>query len=618
MYGNANPLAQMYPKGFSIKPNTPRGNLISLIEYFLITFRRLNSSAKIKWSYAHGASLKPLVNTTLGVVLEETTEKTPDREVFIFSEENTRITYNTLIEQADQIAASFLELGLKPGDRVGVWATNVSEWILTQYACARGGYILVTINPAYKEDELHYTLKKVKVKALVAGMDFKGVGHYSMLNNLIPELPSSQPGLLECKSLPSLKAIIMIRKNDEFPQPGTLSFSSLLKMGTTKQIAEIRDLQNKIQFDEPVNIQFTSGTTGHPKAAVLTHHGIVNNATIFTDNMTKGHQQDSPKIFCCPPPLFHAFGSIGGSISTVVSGSTCVFPSALFNPGKALKAVHDERCAYLYGTPTMFIDMLNHEDRTKYDLTSLRSGAMGASPCPIEISREVADKLHMPDLIIGYGLTETSPLITMNPIDADFEKRVTSCGIASSHTEVMIVDAAGKVLPRGEKGEICSRGYHIMLGYWDDPERTAEAISPRGWFSTGDLGIMDDEGFLFVVGRKKDMIIRGGENIYPAEIENFMYEHPAIEEVQVVGVPDARMGEQACACIKLKQGHTATEEEIKKFCTDRLADFKVPQYVLFIGEYPMTLTGKVQKFKLSELAAKMLELETVNSHMSTK
>ncbi|XP_074644186.1 medium-chain acyl-CoA ligase ACSF2, mitochondrial-like [Tubulanus polymorphus] len=584
----------------------------ALQEFANTNLRRLNSAAKIKWSYAHGASLKPLVNTTLGVVLEESTEKTPDREVFIFPEENTRITYNTLITQADQIAASFLELGLKPGDRVGVWATNVSEWVLTQYACARGGYILVNLNPAYKKDELRYTLEKVKIRALVAGMEFKGIDHYSILRDTIPELASSQPGLLECKSLPSLKAIIMMRKNDEIPQPGTLSVKDLLNIGTTKQLSQIRDLQDKIQSDEPANIQFTSGTTGKPKAAVLTHHNLVNNAMFIQYNLTKGHNQDS-NIVCCPPPLFHAFGSTAGSICTVLGGSTCVFPSALFNPGKSLKAVHDERCVYLHGTPTMFIDMLNHEDRQKYDLTSLRSGIMGASPCPVEISREVADKLHVPDLILTYGLTETSPVIAMNPKEAEFEKRVTSCGIVFQHTEIMIADTNGKIVPRGESGEICARGHNVMLEYWDDPERTAETISPQGWLSTGDLGKMDDEGFVYIVGRKKDMIIRGGENIFPTEIENLIYEHPAIEEVQVVGVPDARMGEQVCACIKLKQGHTVTEDEIKRLCKDHLADFKVPRYVLFMEEYPMTLSGKVQKFKLVEVASKMLKLNSGSS-----
>ncbi|XP_041358903.1 medium-chain acyl-CoA ligase ACSF2, mitochondrial-like [Gigantopelta aegis] len=605
--------------------NIPARRFLQLREPFwslscciCVTAKRLNQSvryryhstaaSKLQWSYASGPSDKPLLGKTIGQCLQERVEKTPDKEAVVFYSQGFRKTFSQLLNEVDQLAAGFMSLGLKKGDRVGMWGPNSLEWILTQYATARAGLILININPAYRPAELEYTLKKVGMKALVAAPGYRDLDYYEMMFGLVPELATSHPGNVSSHLLPELKFLIMLGQEK---YRGAFLFSDVMEAGTTENRKAILDLQNKIQFDDPVNIQFTSGTTGTPKGATLSHHNVVNNS-YFVGQRLDYHNMESR--ICMPVPLYHTFGCVLGSMQIIHYAVTCIFPSESFEPETCLKVVQDERCTALYGVPTMFIDMLNHPSFNKYNLSSLYTGIMAGSPCPREVMKDVNNKMHMKGVTVCYGTTETSPVTFQTYHYSPVEKRITTIGLPLDHTEAKIVDEKYEVVPVGVSGEICTRGFSTFLGYWKDQDKTNEVITRDRWYHTGDIGVFDEEGYCRIVGRIKDLIIRGGVNISPKEIEELLYKYPKVVDVQVIGVPDARTGEEVCAWIKLKDNTTATEDEIKDYCKQNLARFKVPRYILFMDEFPLTVSGKVQKFIMREQTTKILNLEHIHPH----
>ncbi|CAH1777383.1 unnamed protein product, partial [Owenia fusiformis] len=578
------------------------------VQYLHTTGYRQTEGGELKWSYTQGSGTVPLLGVTVGELLEQRVEKHPDKLATIFSASRTRKTFQDLLTEADQLAAGLIALGVTKGDRVGIWAPNCWEWILAQYGTARAGIILVNINPAYQTMELEYVLKKVGLKVLITAEKFKTQDYYEMLFHINPELAYSPAGDLKSRSLPELKTVVMI---GETKHRGTMTFAELMQAGTNKQLASVRDMQAKLQFDDPINIQFTSGTTGTPKGATLSHHNIVNNS--YFVGMRLGYHQSSHRI-CAPVPLYHCFGMVLASLQCITHGATIVYPSPSFEPEAALQAVHDEKCTSLYGTPTMFIDMLNLHDFDIFNLESLSTGIMAGSPCPPEIMKQVVERLHMPDVTVCYGTTENSPVTFQSNITDPVEKRVGTIGTPAAHVEVKIIDEDGNVLPLGTPGELCTRGYATMLRYWNDHEKTEEVIMPDRWYRTGDIAIMEADGFARISGRMRDLIIRGGENIYPVEVENFLYSHPKVEDVQIIGVPDERLGEQVAAWIRLKEGQTATEDEIKEYCKGKISHFKIPNFVTFVEDYPLTVTGKVQKYIMREKAVKLYNLEHVTPH----
>jgi len=557
----------------------------------------------LKWSYSFGVSSEPLLGATIGQLLQQRASEHPDREAFVSVHQNVRLTFDQLLLKSDALAAGLVALGVERGDRVGIWAPNCIEWILVQYATARAGIILVNINPAYQASELDFALKKVGIKVLVMAEHFKTQDYYSLLLRVCPELNQIKDGeSLHSKSLPDLKRVVMI-SDKKFA--GTLRFKDVMEMGTRSDLDYIHNLQDKLQFDDPVNIQFTSGTTGSPKGATLSHHNIVNNAKILGFQLA--YNTEHARI-CVPVPLYHCFGMVMGSLQTLLYGAMVVLTSAGFDAKATLAAIHQERCTSLYGTPTMFIDMLNLPEFNDFNLKSLRTGIMAGSLCPSEVMKQVISRMHMNECTICYGTTENSPVTFATYRDDSLEKKAETIGKVLAYTEVKIVDDAGRIVPVGETGEIYIRGYCVMRGYWNDEEQTKKAIGDDGWYRTGDLAFLNEEGYGSIIGRKKDMIIRGGENIYPAEIEQFLYKHPKIADVQVIGVPDDRLGEQIAAWIKLRENEEATAQEIKDFCKGQIAHFKIPYYISFVKEFPMTITGKVQKFKMREIAHDMYKL----------
>ncbi|KAK2165602.1 hypothetical protein LSH36_48g08121 [Paralvinella palmiformis] len=562
-------------------------------------------SSDLQWSYLHSATERPLIGATIGTLVQSAAEKYGQREAYLSVHQKLRYTFEDLLEKTDELAAGLMSLGLTKGDRVGIWAPNIMEWILTQYATARAGFVLVTINPAYRISELEYALNKVSVKTLIATETFKTSNYYQMLQELIPGLADSDPFRIKSERLPNLHHIIII---SEKKLPGTLRFCDVQNMATNEIKRKLYDIQDDLQFDDIINIQFTSGTTGSPKGASLSHHNIVNNAK-YVAEVLEYDKVDTRIVM--PVPLYHCFGMVVGSLTTIIHGCTVVLPSAGFNPIATLQAAQDEKCTSMYGTPTMFIDMLDAVEQKEYDLSSLSTGIMAGAPCPIELMKKLVHKLHIKNITIAYGTTENSPATCQTAMDAPLEKRISTVGKPLAQTEVKVIDEYGKVTPVGQKGELCIRGYCVMLGYWKDPEKTREVLGDDRWYKTGDIAIIDKEGYVQIVGRIKDVINRGGENIYPTEIEQFLYQHPKIVDVQVIGVPDRRLGEQVCAWIKLKDGETATPEEIKEFCNNKIAHFKIPYYIQFVEGYPMTVTGKIQKFKMQEAAIKQLHLEDV-------
>jgi fatty-acyl-CoA synthase len=550
-------------------------------------------------SHVVGPSDAPLLDVTVTGFFKHTLRQHAEREAAVFCDRDVRWTYDQLARRVNRFAAGLLAIGLYKGDRIGIWAPNRPEWLIAQLATARIGLILVNINPAYRRAELEYALNKVTAKALIVAPRFKSSDYLEMLGDLAPELDGASPGRLRAARLPHLRTVIQL--GDE-AVPGTYSFDDVMAKGGGGQRARLDAISAALSPDDPINIQFTSGTTGAPKGATLTHKNIVNNAFFCAQAMAL-RERDR---LCIPVPLYHCFGMVLGNLACIAEGSTMVFPGEGFEPLETLKAVAGERCTALHGVPTMFIAMLDHPRFAGFDLGSLRTGIMAGAPCPIEVMKRVVAEMHMNEVTIAYGMTETSPVSFQSGTDDPLDRRVSTVGRIHPHVEVKIVDDEGRTVAVGATGELCTRGYSVMRGYWDDPERTAEAIDAEGWMHTGDLASLDAQGYCNIVGRVKDMLIRGGENIYPAEIEDYLYRHPKVQMVQVFGVPDPRLGEEVCAWIELKPGQSATEEEIREFCRGQIAHYKIPRYIRFVTEMPMTVTGKAQKFKMRE--AMMQEL----------
>jgi fatty-acyl-CoA synthase len=548
-------------------------------------------------SYVRGSTDIPLSDATVSRFLLETAAKFPERPAIIFREQNIRWTWQQFADEVDVLASGLLSLGVEPGDRVGIWSPNRAEWLLTQFATARMGAVLVNINPAYRLAELEYALNMVGCKALVAAEQFKTSKYLEMLQTLAPELAVTEPGELHAAKLPDLRAVIRM---GEGTTPGMLRFPDVMSRGRAHlDTANLGAKESKLSAHDPINIQFTSGTTGNPKGATLTHHNVVNNGRYIARCMLLT-EQDS---LCIPVPLYHCFGMVLAVLAAVSVGATMVFPGEAFDPAATLAAVDEERCTALHGVPTMFIAELDHPDFAKYDLSRLRTGIMAGSPCPIETMKRVVAKMNLREITIAYGMTETSPVSFQSSTTDPLDKRTTTVGQIQPHLEVKLVDPLGEIVPVGEQGELCTRGYSVMKGYWGDEARTREVIVD-GWMHTGDLATLDAEGYCNIVGRLKDMLIRGGENIYPREIEEFLFRHPKIQSVQVFGVPDIKYGEEVCAWIVLRPGEHATPEEIREFCNGQIAHYKIPKHIRFLDELPMTVTGKAQKFVMR---ARMIE-----------
>ena len=525
-------------------------------------------------SHVRGTDTPPLIEHTIGEALVRAAAIWGERDALVSVAQGIRWSFAELLARTDALASGLLGLGLKPGERIGIWSPNCAEWTLTQFAAARAGLILVTINPAYRLSEVEYTINKVGLSALVAAESFKTSAYAEMVETLGAE------------RLPTLRARILIGGNE---RPGWLSFADVAAHPAGP-------LPDDLHPSDPINIQFTSGTTGLPKGATLSHRNILNNGYF----VGRGMGLSAADRICIPVPLYHCFGMVMGNLASLSHGAAMIYSSPGFDPEAALRAVAVERCTALYGVPTMFIAMLAHPVLDSLDLTSLRTGCMAGAICPEPLMREVIDRLHMRDVTIGYGMTETSPVSFQTALDDPIHRRTGSIGRVQPHLESKLIDLDGNIVPVGQPGELCTRGYSVMHGYWDEQERTAESIDAGGWMHSGDLAVIDDEGYANIVGRLKDMVIRGGENIYPREIEGFLYSHPAIEDVAVVGVPDERMGEELCAWVRLRAGAEVDAEGIRDFCRGQIAHFKVPRYVRVVAEFPTTVTGKVQKFLIRE------------------
>jgi fatty-acyl-CoA synthase len=535
-------------------------------------------------SYANGISDTPLLGETIGANFERTVASFPDREALVSRHQGLRYTYQRLNEAVDVVARGLLDLGLGVGDRVGMWSPNCAEWVLVQYATAKTGIILVNINPAYRTSELAYALGQSGCRLLVAASSFKDSDYAAMIDQVRPELPA-------------LEQTVLL---------GSDTWDNLLSAGEAIPHDRLRDRAASLDFDDPINIQYTSGTTGFPKGATLSHHNILNNG-FFTGDLTRYTEADR---VCIPVPFYHCFGMVLGNLACTTHGSAIVIPDAAFDPLAVLETVEDERCTSLYGVPTMFIAELEHPDFGRFDLSSLRTGIMAGSPCPVEVMKQAMSTMHIGEVTICYGMTETSPVSTQTGPDDSVDKRVGTVGRVHPHVEVKIVDPiTNRTAPRETPGELLTRGYSVMIGYWNDPARTDEAIDQQRWMHTGDLATMDSDGYVSIVGRIKDMIIRGGENVYPREIEEFLYGHPDISDVQVIGVPDTRFGEEIMAWVKVRPGAELTDEDVRSFCRGRIAHFKVPRYVRFADDFPMTVTGKVQKFRMREISVAELGFE---------
>jgi fatty-acyl-CoA synthase len=535
-------------------------------------------------SYSHGASADPLLGETIGDSLRRIAGANAASEAMVDVPTGRRWTYAQLDADTNDVARGLLAAGVARGDRVGIWAPNCAEWVLLQYGTAKMGAILVNINPAYRSHELGYVLRQAGISVLVSAESFKTSDYRAMIEEVRGDLTE-------------LRGVIYI---------GTGEWDALVASGRAADGAALAGVGAALAFDDPINIQYTSGTTGFPKGATLSHHNILNNGLFIGD----GCRYTPADRVCIPVPFYHCFGMVLGNLACTTHGSCIVIPAPGFDPALTLAAVQAEKCTSLYGVPTMFIAELALPDFAGYDLSSLRTGIMAGSPCPVEVMKRVISEMHMDEVTICYGMTETSPVSTQTGADDDMERRVSTVGRVHPHVEVKVIDPeTGIVLPRGRHGELCTRGYSVMLGYWNEPEKTAEAIDAGRWMHTGDLAVMDEAGYLNIVGRIKDMVIRGGENIYPREIEEFLYSHPDIEDVQVIGVPDAKYGEELCAWIRVRTGSDLTEDQVKAYCTGKIAHYKVPRYVRFTAEFPMTVTGKVQKFKMRETSVAELGLQ---------
>lgn len=545
-----------------------------------------------KLSYDHGTSPEPLLGTTLGRHFDLVAERRAYAEALVDCPDGVRLTYADLKHQVDKFARGLLRLGVGPGDRVGVWSRNNRQWVICQLATARVGAILVNINPAYRTGELEYALNQSGVKVLVAARGYRADEYLEMVRQLAPEL--FQADSAGAKRLPALERLVLIADCSE-DAPGVTTFDAVCELGTTVDPCELAGLEAGLQFDDPINIQYTSGTTGFPKGVTLSHHNLLNNALYAGEAMAL----DGRSRFCVPMPFYHCGGMVLCTLATLCRGGTLVIPSPSFDARAVLAAVESEGCTHLSGVPTMYIEELEQPDFSKFDLSGLKGGFMAGAPCPVELMRRVSEQMHLKEIVIFYGLTECSPVITSTTTRDSLEVRASTVGRAIPHMELKIVDpVSGKVVPRGTQGEILARGYAVMLGYWNNPEATHEAIDAAGWLHTGDLGVMSESACIHITGRKKDMVIRGGENIYPREIEELLIQHPAVSQAYAFGVPDYHLGEELAVWVKLKPDAAASSEDIQNWLRERVAHFKVPRYVKFVADFPMTVTGKVQKFMM--------------------
>jgi len=534
-------------------------------------------------SYVHGASDVPLLGEPIFQNLRRTAARFSDREALVAAHQNYRSTYSELVAQCEMVARGLMSRGVKPGDRVGIWSPNRFEWVVVQYATAAMGAILVNINPAYRTSELEYALNQSGISFLILAAAFRQADYKAML----AEVKGNCPDLREALVLED-------------------GWEALKRDAAKTSESALREVEGSLQFDDPINIQYTSGTTGFPKGATLTHHNILNNG-FFIGETLKYSEQDR---VCIPVPFYHCFGMVLGNLACTTHGATMVIPAEAFDPVLTMETVQKERCTSLYGVPTMFIAELEHQRFKEFDFSSLRTGIMAGSPCPVEVMKKVQTTMHIPEMTIAYGMTETSPVSTQSTTDDPLERRVSTVGRVHPHAEIKIVDAAsGAVVPRGTTGELCSRGYMVMLGYWNNEEATHQAIDPARWMHTGDLATIDDEGYVNIVGRIKDMIIRGGENIYPREVEEFLYGHPDVADVQVIGVPSEKYGEEVMAWVKSREGATPTGDELALWCKGKIASYKIPRHWKFVDSFPMTVTGKIQKYKMREVAVEELGLE---------
>ncbi|WP_308907695.1 AMP-binding protein [Pseudomonas canadensis] len=530
-------------------------------------------------SYSRGSQDKTLLAMTIGQAFDRTVAQFPEGEALVVRHQQRRYTWRQLAEAVDVHARAFLALGMQTGDRLGIWAPNCAEWCISQIASAKLGVILVNINPAYRSSELDYVLKQSGCQWLVCAGSFKTSDYHAMLQELKPDL----------------RGMISL---DPSPPPGFMPWSQLSALGAGVPPEQLHSRQASLHFDQPVNIQYTSGTTGFPKGATLSHHNILNNGYMVGESLGLTAQDR----LVIPVPLYHCFGMVMGNLGCITHGTTMIYPNDGFDPLLTLTTVAEERATGLYGVPTMFIAMLDHPRLGEFDLSTLRTGIMAGATCPIEVMRRVISEMHMSEVQIAYGMTETSPVSLQTGADDDLERRVTTVGRTQPQLENKIIDADGNTVVRGEIGELCTRGYSVMLGYWNNPDATREAIDAAGWMHTGDLASMDAHGYVCIAGRNKDMIIRGGENVYPRELEEFFFTHPAVADVQVIGIPDERYGEAIVAWIKFHPGHVASELELQTWCKGRIAHFKTPKYFKFVDEFPMTVTGKVQKFRMREIS----------------
>jgi fatty-acyl-CoA synthase len=557
--------------------------------------------APLTQSYVHGASSTPLLGETIGALLRRAAAEGPDRLALVTRHQKVRWTYADLLRKSEDLAVGLRALGLEKGERIGIWSANASEWVLAQFGSALAGLILVNFNPAYRSHEFDYAIRKSGCRALILSSGHKSNDYFASLRASAPEIDAAKPGRLASRGLPKLE--IVIRLGPE-TTPGMLNFDDVATPAAEEDREALAAFGATLQFDDPINIQFTSGTTGAPKGATLSHHNIVNNGFFIGEAM----RLTSDDRLCIPVPYYHCFGMVLGNLACVTHGACMVSPSEGFDPLATLEAVEAEGCTGLHGVPTMFIAMLDHPEFGRFDLRTLRTGIMAGSPCPVEVMRRVIDRMHMSEVTIAYGMTETSPVSFQSALDDPLERRVSTVGRIQPHIEVKIVDNEGRIAPPGASGELLTRGYSVMRGYWDDPAATAAAIDEAGFMHTGDLATIDAEGYCNIVGRLKDMIIRGGENIYPREIEEFLYTHPAVADVQAFGVPDHRYGEELCVWIRRREGASLNENEVIAFCRASIAHYKAPRYVRFVDAFPMTVTGKAQKFLMRQTMIQELSL----------